>query len=246
MRFLEENMRGTGIFYFYHSYKHRRKYGSRRSLGVWERRQIPAFLDDYAYIIEALIQLQEVTGDSSYLLKAKDIAHEVIINFSEEDSGYFYYTHKDQDDVIVRKREVFDNALPSGNSVMAANLQYLGTVFDLQDWKLRAEQNTAGLKEMIIRYPGSFGIWATLLNAFTYQQYEIVLAGAPSEEKLLEFLAEVIPNRVFQQNSVSQIDFPLLRNKPIQGQAQFFLCRDYTCQQPVREVAELVSLLKNS
>jgi uncharacterized protein YyaL (SSP411 family) len=110
----------------------------------------------------------------------------------------------------------------------------------------RAVSNTAGLKDMIIRYPGSFGIWATLLNACTYQQYEVVLAGTPSEEKLREFLAEVIPNRVFQRHSVSQIDFPLLRNKPIQGPPQFFLCRNYTCQQPVREVAELVSLLKNS
>jgi len=243
MRFLEEKMCGTGIFRFYHSYK--------ESVGVGEyggvgKATIPAFLDDYAYIIEALIQLQEVTGDPSYLVKARDLMKLVIANFSEEDSGYFYYTHKEQDDVIVRKRDVFDNALPSGNSVMAANLLYLGTVYDLQDWKERAVRNTAGLKDMIIRYPGSFGIWATLLNCCTYQQYEIVLAGAFSSKELREFLAKMIPNRVFQQNSVSQIDFPLLRNKPILGPAQFFLCRDYSCQQPVKEVTELVSLLKNS
>ena len=245
MRFLEEKMRGSGIFHFYHSYKQ-----ENASMGVWEYgsmgAKIPAFLDDYAYIIDALIQLQEVTGDPSYLLRARELTEQVIAHFSEEDSGYFYFTHRDQDDLIVRKREVLDSALPSGNSTMAANLLYLGIVFDNQEWKQRAIRNVAGLKEMIIRYPGSFGIWATLLNACTYQQYEIVLAGVPSEEKLLEFLAEVIPNRVFQQNSVSQTEFPLLRNKPVQGPAQFFLCRDYTCQQPVREVAELVSLLKNS
>ncbi len=249
MRFLEEKMRGEGIFHFYHSFKESKE--SKESMEVWKsgsvgRATIPAFLDDYAYIIDAYIQLQEVTGDSTYLLRARELAEQVIVNFSEEDSGYFYYTRRDQDDVIVRKREVLDSAVPSGNSVMAANLLYLGTVFDLQDWKLRAVRNTAALKEMIIGYPGSFGIWATLLNACTYQQYEIVLAGSPSEEKLQEFLAEVIPNRVFQRSSVSQFNFPLLRNKPILGPAQFFLCRDYTCQQPVREVAELVSLLKNS
>ncbi|HEY4967047.1 MAG TPA: thioredoxin domain-containing protein [Puia sp.] len=242
MRFLEENMRGSGIFHFYHSYKESvvRESGGEGSAGI------PAFLDDYAYIIDALIQLQEVTGDPSYLLRARELTEQVIAHFSEADSGYFYFTHQDQDDVIVRKREVLDSAQPSGNSIMAANLLYLGTVFDNQEWKQRAIRNVGGLKEMIIRYPGSFGIWATLLNACTYQQYEIVLAGEPSEEKLLEFLAEVIPNRVFQQNSVSQTEFPLLRNKPVQGPSLFFLCRDYTCQQPVREVAELVSLLKNS
>jgi uncharacterized protein YyaL (SSP411 family) len=244
MRFLEEKMRGEGIFYFYHSYKEASM--EVRKSGSVGKAAIPAFLDDYAYIIDALIQLQEVTGDAKYLLRARDLAEQVIAFFSEEDSGYFYYTHREQDDVILRKREILDSAVPSGNSVMAANLLYLGTVFDLQEWKQRAMRNVAGLKEMIIRYPGSFGIWATLLNACTYQQYEIVLSGAPSEEKLQEFLAEVIPNRVFQQHSVSRFDFPLLRNKPILGPAQFFLCRDYTCQQPVREVAELVSLLKNS
>ncbi len=81
---------------------------------------------------------------------------------------------------------------------MAANLLYLGTVFDLEDWKKRAGRNAAGLKELIVRYPGSFGVWATLLNALTYQLYEIVLAGTFSEEKHREFLAKGIPNRVFQ------------------------------------------------
>ena len=100
---------------------------------------------------------------------------------------------------------------------------------------------------IIKRYPGSFGVWATLINAFTYQLYEIVLAGTYSEEKHTEFLAEEIPNRVFQISSVTQYpDLPLLRNKPVVGQSQFFLCRDYSCQQPVKEVAELVRLIKNS
>jgi uncharacterized protein len=235
MHFLEENMRGgaSSLFHFYHSYKE-------------GRASIPAFLDDYAYLVEAYIQLQEVTGEPEYLTRARELAELVISQFSEEDGGYFYYTHLQQDDVIIRKREVYDGALPSGNSVMAANLLYLGTVFDLKDWKLRSRRNTGGLKEVIHRYPGSFGVWATLLNTFTYPLYEIVLAGAPSEEKRSDFLSRGIPNRVFLSNSVSRPDFPLLRNKPIQGQSLFFLCRDYSCQQPVREVAELISLLKNS
>jgi uncharacterized protein len=248
MGFLDEKMRGEGLFYFHHSYTYRENQGisSVTGQGSGYNTGIPAFLDDYAYIAEALINLQEVTGDPFYLLKAKEITEYVDTNFREEDSGYFYYTHQQQDDVIVRKRELFDSAQPSGNSVMASNLLYLGTVFDLNNWKQRAAGNVAALKDMIIRYPGSFGIWATLLNACTYQLYEIVLAGTTSEEKLLEFLAELVPNRVFQRNSVSLTDFPLLRNKPNQGPAQFFLCRNYSCQQPVKEVAELVSLLKNS
>lgn len=246
MAFLEDKMKGKGIFHFYHSYK--QKYGSKE---VWEygsegKATIPAFLDDYAFLVEAYIQLQEITGEVSYLIRAKDMTDWVIENFSEEETGYFYYTHSGQDDVIVRKREVYDGATASGNSVMAANLLYLGTVFDLEEWKQRAGRNMAGLKELILRYPGSFGVWATLLNALTYQLYEVVLAGTYSEEKHLEFLRLGIPNRVFQMTSNTYFNLPLLRNKPVLGQSQFFLCREYSCQQPVKEVAELYGLIKNS
>ena len=243
MAFLEKKMKGTGKYYFYHSFK--------ESMGVWEygsegRATVPAFLDDYAFLIEAYIQLQEVTGEVSYLNRAKELSDWVIENFSEEETGYFYYTNKEQDDVIVRKREVYDGATASGNSVMASNLLYLGTVFDVKEWKQRASENTAGLKDLILRYPGSFGVWATLLNGLTYPLYEVVLAGTYSEEKHLEFLRLGVPNCVFQLTSVTYFNLPLLRNKPIMGQSQFFLCRDYSCQQPVKEVAELNGLIKNS
>jgi uncharacterized protein YyaL (SSP411 family) len=187
-----------------------------------------------------------VHGDGSFLIRAKELSDWVIAHFSEEGTGYFYYTHAAQDDVIVRKREVYDGAVPSGNAVMATNLLYLGTIFDLADWKQRAARNTRGLKDVIRRYPGSFGVWATLLNGLTYQLYEIVLSGSHSAQKHLEFLTKWVPNRAFQLSSVARPELPLLRNKPVEGVSQFFLCRNYSCQQPVKEVSELMTLIKNS
>jgi uncharacterized protein YyaL (SSP411 family) len=233
LTFLEATMKGEGIFYYYHNYKD-------------GRATIPAFLDDYAYLIEAYIQLQEITGKTIYLDRARELTDWVIGHFSEEDTGYFYYTHAQQDDLIVRKREVYDGATPSGNSVMTANLLYLGTVFDQALWKDRASRNVLGLKDLLKRYPGSFGVWATLLNAFTYKMYEVALVGESPEVKKVEFLAKGLPNRVFQCSSVALSDFPLLRNKPDRDPSQFFLCRDYSCQKPVKEVAELFRLIKNS
>ena len=273
MEFLDSRMKGSDICYFYHSHKevvemdpgkgetgyqierikgNQEKINAARpndqNLGINNqgKNRIPAFLDDYAYLTEAYIQLQEITGDTNYLLRAKALTEWVIEHFSEEDSGYFYYTHAGQDNLIVRKREVYDGAQPSGNAVMAANLLYLGTVFGRDEWKLRAAENCGGLKEVIKRYPGSFGVWATLSNALTYQLSEIVLAGSDWNSKLTGFLAKAIPNRVFQIKSVTTQDFPLLGNKPESGPAQFFLCRNYACQHPVKEVAELINLLKNS
>ncbi len=257
--FLEEKMRGEGANFFVHSYKNTAENETREAIGTdqpktgGDKQNIPAFLDDYAFLIEAYIQLQEVTGEADFLIRARTLTEWVIENFSEEDTGYFFYTHAAQNDVIVRKRDIYDGATPSGNSVMALNLLYLGTVFDVNEWKQRAAGNAAGLKDIIKRYPGSFAFWATLINAFTYPLYEIVLAGTYSVEKHKEFLKKAIPNRVFQISSVShQIssvnhpELPILRNKPVVGQSQFFLCRDYSCQQPVKEVSDLIRLIKNS
>jgi uncharacterized protein len=253
MDFLEKNMKGDHDSPYFHSYK--TKYGNtspaesrisgRKQMEVREF-GIPAFLDDYAYLIEAYIQMQEITGEVTYLIRAKELSEYVIANFSEDHTGYFYYTHARQEDVIVRKREIYDGATPSGNSVMAGNLLYLGTVFDLQEWKTRAINNVTGLKDLVYRHPGSFGVWATLINGVTYQLNEIVLSGSRNEKKHMDFLKMGIPNRVFQITSVTHPDLPLLRNKPVDGTSQFFLCRDYSCQQPVKEVAELADLIKNS
>jgi hypothetical protein len=233
MTFLEDKFRGKGIYHFYHTYKQ-------------GKAGIPAFLDDYAYLIEAYIQLQEITGTGDYLEKASELTHWVIRYFSEEEGDYFLYTHEKQEDVIVRKKEVYDGAVPSGNAVMAANLLYLGIVFDINAWKRRSARLCEGMSSVILKYPGSFGIWATLLNAFSYEMYEIVLSGDEFVEKQLGFLANFVPNRIFQLTSVIHPDFPLLRNKPVAGLSQFFLCRDYSCQQPVTELNEFLRLIETT
>jgi uncharacterized protein len=238
MGFLEKKMKGDGLYYFHHSFKE-----VPQTQGT---ATIPAFLDDYAYLIEAYIQLQEITGETGYLIRAKDLSDWVIAHFSEPETGLFYYTSDLQDDVIVRKTELSDGATPSGNSVMGLNLLYLGIVFDLPAWKERAFRSALSLKDLVGRYPGSFGLWATLLNACTYPLYEIVLSGDYSEAKHREFLGKTVPNRVFQISSVTHPTLPILRNKPPRGPSQFFLCREYACQPPVKEVAELIGLIKNS
>ena len=233
MGFIEQKFKGTGIFHYFHAYKA-------------GKTTIPAFLDDYAFLIEAFIQLQEITGNAVYLKKAGALTHWVIRHFSEAETGYFFYTHTGQDDVIVRKKEIYDGAIPSGNAVMATNLLYLGIALDIPEWKDRSARLCEGLKEVIVKYPGSFGVWATLLNANSYKMIEIVLSGDEQKEKHLGFLAHFVPNRIFQLTSENQADFPLLRNKPVSGKPQFFLCRDYSCQQPVTELNEFIRLVEST
>ena len=163
MQFLENNFQNIQEESWYHTYKN--------SIA-----KIPAFLDDYAYLIHAMIGLQEITGNQDYLTKAKNITQYVVNNFSENNI-FFYYTHKQQTDVIVRKKEVYDGATPSGNGIMALNLQYLGIVFNESSWIERADQMVATLSNAIIKYPTSFGIWSSFLQQKANGIKEIVLTG---------------------------------------------------------------------
>jgi uncharacterized protein YyaL (SSP411 family) len=232
LEFLWNHFRGEGIYYFYHTYKDKRA-------------SHPGFLDDYAFLVYALIQLQEVTGNSEYLTRAKEITEWVIVQFGEEETGYFFFTHRDQRDVIVRKKEMFDGAVASGNAVMSFNILLLGEIFDVPAWKSRAESNCRMLARSVIQYPLSFGFWATMVQVITYGLMEIVMTGENLHEVRKVFLHNFIPNRVFQSATGQNSQFPLLKDKPLTESTLIFLCKDYSCQNPVNEVHELVALIGN-
>ena len=236
MAFLRARLKGEGIHFYYHSYK--------------DGARIPAFLDDYAFLIAALLELQEITGDGSYLMEAKEILEEVIAHFSEgrpgeESQGFFYFTHDQQTDLILRKKELVDGAIPSGNSVMAFNLLYLSLLFDEPAWGDRSRQMAESVRNVVTGYPGSFGIWATLFQALTYTIPEIAITARRPENARKELLSQLIPYRVFQSSSQADTHFPLLRDKPVREVPQFFLCENYACQPPVNELAALIRLLEN-
>ena len=230
MNCLLENFNGTDGFLFFHSNTNNQK-------------KYPAFLDDHAFLISALIQLHEITSDEYYLLKAKELCEYVIENFSDHE-GAFFYTHKDQKDIILRKKEIYDGAIPSGNSVMAFNLLYLSIFFGLNDWKEKAINISFTLSNIIINYPGSFGVWATLMQAITYNIPEIVITGTEINDLREGFLRNFIPYKIFQSATQETNQFPLLSGKPVYAMPQIYLCKDYSCQKPVTEIAELLDKIE--
>lgn len=205
----------------------------------------PAFLDDYACLVDALVQLQEVSGDKQYLWRAKELTGFVLDKFSEDETGFFFYTPSGQADIIVRKKEVYDGAVPSGNAVMASNLFYLGMVFGEGAWKERSAGMCAGLLQAVTRYPTSFGVWASLIQAFSYGIPEIVIVGGNFATLREEFLKTFIPFRIFQSSLQADEQFPLLSGKPDYPETLIFLCKNYACNAPVNEVNALKKQLED-
>lgn len=224
----------------------------RKENGMWHVykegvKKFPAFLDDYAFLIRALLQLQEITSNQDYLHTAKELTKYVIERFSESETGYFYFTEEGQTDIVVRKKEVYDGAVPSGNSVMADNLVQLGILFDLPEWKEHSAKMLLGLQDAVVRYPGSLGVWASLLLKKSKGFNELVIVGKDYESMRDEILRLFRPLVILQSSAESNRTFPLLSNRETSGNRTFFyLCREYACLQPTAEMQEIRALLRST
>jgi hypothetical protein len=229
MEFLLNKFNAANDDEFYHTWKN-------------DTAKYPAFLDDYAFLIQALIHLQEITANGEWLIRAKKITQFVINNFSEE-TGFFFFTKKDQPNVIVRKKEIYDGAIPSGNSIMAYNLYHLSFLFDKKEWKQRSIDIISSVDRPIISYPTSFGIWACLFQEIISGTSEIALTGKNFTNLHLELLQYYIPHRVLMASDIKKPDFPLLADKPIMKVATIWLCRDFACSSPVNTLKDLRILI---
>jgi uncharacterized protein YyaL (SSP411 family) len=164
-------------------------------------------------------------------------------NFKEEDTGFFFYTSASQQDVIIRKKEVYDGAVPSGNSIMAYNLWRLAILFDKPDWRQQALDMVASLGNAIIKYPTSFANWACLLQEIITGTNEIAVTGNNYRQVYDNILGIYLPHRVLMGAQKETNGFPLLAGKEITDKTAIYLCRNYTCLQPVFSTTELISLI---
>ncbi len=228
---LEKFRKDKSSFEFFHTYKK----GTPK---------YPAFLDDYAYVIQACIQLQEVTSDTNYLAIAQEIASYVIENFSDDDTGYFFFTHKNQADVIMRKKEVYDGATPSGNSIMAENLFYLSVIFNNPKWYNLAEKITTSLGNAVLRYPTSFGVWASLLLKSTFVRDEVVITGDNYINMRNQVLQVYLPGKILMAAGGENKSYSMLNGKDPGKETLIYLCRQYSCKSPVLSIDKLMILIK--
>ncbi|PZX62219.1 thioredoxin domain-containing protein [Hydrotalea sandarakina] len=197
-----------------------------------QRQALPAFLDDMAFVIQAYIALQEITGDASYLNKAELLSEQVMQDYSDEENLFFYFTSKLQQNVLVRKKELYDGATPSGNAVMAANLLYLASILDKPEWARRSRKMTASLMKPIVNYPTSFGYWALVVLQQSFPIKEVVFTGEEAQNFITPFLKNYIPDKIFQVSQNFKEGFPLLEGKDFNCKSTFYVCENYSCQKP--------------
>lgn len=214
----------------------------------------PGYVDDYAFLIWGLLELYEATYDSDYLQKASGLAHDMLDLFWDpEKGGLFFYGH-DAEQLLMRMKETYDGAMPSGNSVAAYSLQRLSKyVYDafLSQKADELLQTFAGAAE---RYPGGHAVLLTALDFAVAPQMEIVIAGDPYREDTKQMLAAIrqrfLPHAVTilipdgEEGERVRETIPLVADKrALGGRATAYVCEGFSCQSPTGDSKELEDLL---
>jgi len=216
----------------------RRVYSSNNSSDEWAG----AFLDDYAFVIDGLIGLYEVSFDESILFKAKLLTDYSISEFYDTKSGMFFYTPNSAEQLIARKQEIMDNVIPSSNSVMANNLFKLGHFFEQFNYLDISLSMLRNVHPHIKSYGSAYSNWAILLLNNVFGLYEIAITGINSEEKRREMEKYYIPNKILLGGTSGTL--PLLQHK-FDAETKIYVCRNKTCLIPVKEALDAFKQIDN-
>ncbi len=202
-----------------------------------------AYLNGYAYLIEALIELYQITLGECYLHEAQRLTDFALEHFKDEDTDLFYFTREGQDDLIVRKREVFDNALPSANATMVHNLQLLSVIFGEEKYRELARKALLSMYESLEKYPQSFSKWCSAALNEVVGIREVALVGEEAKAMSTLINGKYIPNKIVMASLNNSEVFPLLKDRAVGSETMIYLCSNFICQRPVSTIPEFMELI---
>ncbi|MEX2275775.1 MAG: thioredoxin domain-containing protein [Actinomycetota bacterium] len=216
--------------------------------------RIPAFSDDHALLADGLLTLYEATFDTAWFARARELADALLELFLDEERGGFYQSGRDADALVLRPKEVMDNAVPSGNSVAATVLQRLA----LFTGETRYEDAAVGalrlVRDQMQQWPTGFGQALCAADLHLSRAPEIAIVGDLAADDTLALIAAVsegfAPNRVLAVaepgDRTAQRTIALLQDRPpIDGRATAYVCERFACRLPVTDPIALRAQLKS-
>ena len=214
--------------------------------------KLPGFLEDYSFVADGLLSLYEATFDRRWLDSAVELADEMISQFWDKPQGCFYDTGRIHEELVVRPRDVFDNAQPCGGSVASDMLLRLSVVTGNEDYAAKAVAPLRSLAELMGRAPAGTGRWIAALDFYLSTPKEVAVIGPPDDPATSSLLREVnglyIANRVVVgasgQDSAATSGLPLLEGRGmVDGKPTAYVCENYACQLPVTDAESLAAQL---
>jgi uncharacterized protein YyaL (SSP411 family)/aryl-alcohol dehydrogenase-like predicted oxidoreductase len=217
------------------------------------RAHLDAVLEDYAFLGEGLVDLYESSGEAHYLDVANGLAERLMQSFQDADQGGFFTTAEEHEALIVRGREGADGATPSGNAVAAMFLARLSFHLDRTDFREAAIGAVRAYGKHVTRHPRGFAKTLAVVDFLTEGPIELALIGEPHDPGVTAIenaiRALYLPNRILAigRRGDGASAHPLLAGKrTVGGQPALYICRNYSCQQPLTEASAVADALREA
>ena len=204
--------------------------------------KVNGYLEDYATIIQASLDLYEITLNQKWIERALKLSEYVIKNFSNDESALFYFTSKKDEELITRTIEFRDNVIPSSNSIMAKNLFKLYHYFDKEEYYDLSKKMALSVASEFDVYPSGYSNWFDLIYNLKSKFYEVAIVGKNAIEKAKELNKKYLPNKLVIGSSTSN-DLPLLQNRFINGKTLIYVCVNKACKMPTENLDESISMI---
>ena len=198
-------------------------------------------LDDYAFYIQALLDLYETNFSINYLEDAKYMLDLAIQGFWDEESGGFFFSIRENKELIANQKEIYDGAIPSGNSVMILNLLRLSRITANTDYEEKAARMNRAFSQIISRSPSAFSQALTGFDFAFGPSLEIVISSNEYDHYASLMVEEIrrqyMPSKIVllktAANNLQKIAPYISGQNPINGKAAVYLCRNFSCESPI-------------
>jgi uncharacterized protein YyaL (SSP411 family) len=230
-----------------------------RLLRTWKdgEAKLLAYLEDYAMVADGCLAVYEATFDRRWIEEVRGLAEEMLRLFWDDRQEGFFDTGSDHEPLVVRPRNLFDNAVPCGSSVAAEVLLRLALLTGEEKYERLGLRVLRPMADLMSRYPTGFGRFLCALDFHLGPVAEVALVwpGGPDQERLRPLLDEVfgryLPNRVVvgaaDGDRGASTGIPLLETRPaIRGRPTAYVCRRYVCQAPTTVPEELARQLREA
>jgi hypothetical protein len=204
--------------------------------------KINGFLEDYAFLAESLIALYQAAFEEEYLRKALILAEYAIRHFYNEENGLFFVTSDLDAPLVARKQDIYDNVIPSANSVMARILHILGLLYERDDLSEISDRMLATVKDHAVKYPSSFANWASVMIDKAFPYFNVAIAGPECREKAAGLRKNYLP-QIFICGSEKSSELPVFKDRFIEGETMIYVCTGRECKLPTPSVEEALGLV---
>jgi uncharacterized protein YyaL (SSP411 family) len=218
--------------------------GEGRLLRTWKdgEARLNAYLEDHAYLLEALLTLYESTFDPRWFAEARALADTMIERFGDEENGGFFETSTDHERLLARRKDLEDHPIPSGNASAAYGLLRLAALSGEHAYEQRAVSVLRLLHELAPQHPQAFGHLLQALDFHLSPVKEVALVGDDLRPLERVVRGEFRPHLVLAGGAPDGV--PLLQDRtPVDGRPAAYVCEHFACKAPVTEPEELERLL---